>query len=138
MPDFVAAINDCGYNIQQVTYQQWQNLLTQNIRKVDGIVSVLTSKEDISKPSYIERSSVNAKQVSCENVLSGLRNSGIHCPEINAEFLQPYLAYYVQTGFLNFPQLGIDEPQPLKVEWAGRKLSRFVESWEHLGHSKAS
>ena len=138
MPDFVAAINDCGYNIQQVTYRQWQKLLTQNIRKVDGIVSVLTSKEDLNKPSYIERSSVNAKQVSCENVLSGLRISGIRCPEINGEFLQPYLDYYVQTGFLNAPQLGIDEPQPLKVGWAGRKLSHLVESWEHLGHSQAS
>ena len=116
MQDFVGAINACGYNIQQVTYQQWQNLLTQNIRKVDGIVSVLTSKEDLKKPSYIERSSVNAKRVSCKNVLNGLRNSDIHCPEINGEFLQPYLNYYIQTGFLDSRQLAIDEPQPLKVE----------------------
>ena len=115
MQDFVAAINACGYDIQQVTPQQWQSLLTQNIRKVDGIVSVLTSKEDVSKPSYIERSSVNAKRVSCENVLNGLQNSGIYCPNIDAQFLKPYLDYYVRTAFLSTPGLVSNQPQPLKA-----------------------
>lgn len=100
MENFVEAINNCGYAVQLVDHDTWRKILTANISKVDGIVSVLTSKEDASRQSYIERSSVNAKNVSCENVLEGLKSTEICCPNIDANFLKPYFDYYVKTGFI--------------------------------------
>lgn len=103
MMEFTQAISDCGYPIQLVDHAKWQSTLLNKLGEFDGIVSVLTSKMSANQSSYIERSSVNAWQVSCKNVLEGLSETTIRCPEINAKFLAPYLAYFAQTGFIQKP-----------------------------------
>jgi amino acid adenylation domain-containing protein/thioester reductase-like protein len=105
MTQFIKTITECGYPIELLDESQWQKLLTRNINKADGIVSVLTSKEEENMPSYIERSSVNASQVCCQNVIDGLRKTNIRCPELTADFLQPYFDYYKESGFITTTNL---------------------------------
>ena len=101
MQDFVAAINDCGYPVELVDHATWEKTLSDNIDWVDGIVSVLTSKMSAEQSSYIERSSVNAGQVSCQNVVDGLANTSIRCPKIDTDFMSPYLDYFAEVGFID-------------------------------------
>ena len=103
MTQFAEAISNCGYPVELVSHAKWEAVMLENLGKFDGIVSVLTSKMSAEVPSYIERSSVNAWQVSCQNVLNGLSETEIQCPKINAEFLAPYLTYFSTIGFIDKP-----------------------------------
>ncbi|MEL6554743.1 MAG: amino acid adenylation domain-containing protein [Cyanobacteria bacterium J06621_11] len=103
MAEFTQAISDCGYPVELVDHAKWEAVMLENLGKFDGIVSVLTSKMSAEQPSYIERSSVNAWQVSCQNILTGLEATPIECPKINAEFLAPYLRYFAEIGFIESP-----------------------------------
>lgn len=103
MRRFVAVLNECGYAVESVDHATWEELLSEHVESLDGIVHVLTSKVKAESWSYIERSSVGADQVSCENVLTGLQESTIACPEITAEMLRPYFAFFAEVGFLALP-----------------------------------
>ncbi|MEL7504495.1 MAG: amino acid adenylation domain-containing protein [Cyanobacteria bacterium J06554_6] len=111
---FVSAISDCGYPVQLVDHATWEKTLSDNIDWVDGIVSVLTSKMSAEQSSYIERSSVNAGQVSCQNVLNGLAGTSIQCPNIDVDFLAPYLAYFAEVGFIQ-PKMDPQQAQPVTL-----------------------
>ncbi|MBE9169068.1 amino acid adenylation domain-containing protein [Pleurocapsales cyanobacterium LEGE 06147] len=103
MSEFIQLINSCGYPVKQVEHREWEALLLQNISSLDGIVSVLTSKASAENPSYIERSSVGAQLVSCQNVLNGLRETSIVCPPINTKLFNTYFSYWNYIGFLDAP-----------------------------------
>lgn len=103
MSKFIETINLCGFPVKQVEHQEWEDLLMKNLESLDGIVSVLTSKTSANVPSYIERSSVGADLVSCQNVLDGLKETSIIAPPIDAELLSKYFAFYNNCGFIDFP-----------------------------------
>ena len=103
MSQFIKTINACGYPVQQVGHGEWEDLLMHNIGSLDGIVSVLTSKASEKSLSYLERCSVGAHLVSCQNVMSGLKGTSIICPPINANLLDTYFSYFIHSGFLDAP-----------------------------------
>jgi hypothetical protein len=39
----------------------------------------------------------------CSNTLSGLADSGIQCPPVDASLLTTYFTYFIETGFLAAP-----------------------------------
>ncbi len=112
MSQFLETINACGYPVQQVGHGEWEDLLMRNMGSVDGIVSVLTSKASENSLSYLERCSVGAHLVSCQNVISGLKDTSIVCPLINAKLLNTYFSYFIHSGFLNAPVIS-NSPQAL-------------------------
>jgi thioester reductase-like protein len=105
MSEFIKLINSCGYPVKQVEHKEWEKLLLRNISSLDGIVSVLTSKISRSNPSYIERSSVGAHLVSCQNVLNGLKETSIICPPLDIQLFNTYFSYWNYIGFLDTPRV---------------------------------
>lgn len=101
MREFIDIINMCGNPVQIVEHQQWERALLQNLGRIDEIVSVLTSKPSKHSLSYLERSSVGANRVSCQNVLDGLQGSGLSCPSINDQLMRRYITYFTRVGFLS-------------------------------------
>ncbi|NEO86013.1 MAG: amino acid adenylation domain-containing protein [Spirulina sp. SIO3F2] len=104
MRRFVAVINECGYPVKSVSHATWELLLSEYVDTLDGIVHVLTSKANAENWSYIERSSVGAGQVSCQNVLAGLAGTEIVCPDVTAQLLRPYFKFVAEVGFLALPE----------------------------------
>lgn len=100
MGQFVETINTLGYRVRPVGHRDWENLLAQHRETLDSVVAVLTSKPAKTSWSYIERSSVGAYRVSCQNVLEGLQATSIQCPAITPNLLKPWLSFLVQNGFL--------------------------------------
>jgi thioester reductase-like protein len=104
MSQFVETINVLGYQVRPVCHRDWEDLLSQNRETLDSVVAVLTSKPAETSWSYIERSSVGAYHVSCQNVLEGLQATSIQCPAITPNLLKPWVSFLVQNEFL--PSLG--------------------------------
>lgn len=104
MGQFVETINTLGYRVRPVCHRDWENLLAQHRETLDSVVAVLTSKPAETSWSYIERSSVGAYRVSCQNVLEGLQATSIRCPAITPNLLKPWLSFLVQNGFLPSPE----------------------------------
>jgi amino acid adenylation domain-containing protein/thioester reductase-like protein len=114
MRRFVEVINECGYPVRQVSHQEWEDLLIHHIATLDGVVSVLTSKVSETSLSYLERSSVGADQVSCSNVISGLKETSIFCPSIDSRLLKKYFSFFRDIGFLDV-STNDSEPTPLSL-----------------------
>ncbi len=104
MGQFVETINTLGYQVRPVGHRDWENLLAQHRETLDSVVAVLTSKPTETSWSYIERSSVGAYHVSCQNVLEGLQGTSIRCPAITPNLLKPWLSFLVKNGFLPSPE----------------------------------
>ncbi|NEO88371.1 MAG: amino acid adenylation domain-containing protein [Spirulina sp. SIO3F2] len=107
MRRFVEVINECGYPVESVDHATWESLLSEHVETLDSIVHVLTSKAKAESWSYIERSSVGADQVSCQNVLDGLAETAIACPDVTAKMLSPYFQFFAEVGFLDLPEASI-------------------------------
>jgi amino acid adenylation domain-containing protein/thioester reductase-like protein len=104
MENFVEMMDQCGYPIKKVSHREWEDLLINRMKTLDGIVSVLTSKMCETNLSYLEKCSVGANTVSCQNVLNGLRGTGIDCPPIEGSLLNTYFSYYASSGFIEAPK----------------------------------
>ena len=100
MSQLVDQINACGYAIEQVNHEKWENLLRDNIESLDPLVAVLTSKTTAASVSYLERSSVGAHSINCQNVLNGLEGTSIGCPVLDSKLFTTWFSYFHQSGFL--------------------------------------
>jgi amino acid adenylation domain-containing protein/thioester reductase-like protein len=101
MEQFIEIMSDCGSPIKKVGHGEWERLLLNNIKTLDGVVSVLTSKAYETNLSYLERCSVGANTVSCKNVLDGLKGTGILCPPIDRALMSTYFSYFRASGFVD-------------------------------------
>jgi amino acid adenylation domain-containing protein/thioester reductase-like protein len=104
MSQFVETINELGYRVRPVCHRDWEDLLARHRETLDSVVAVLTSKPTETNWSYIERSSVGAYRVSCQNVLEGLQATSIHCPAITPNLLKPWFSFLLKNGFLPSPE----------------------------------
>jgi amino acid adenylation domain-containing protein/thioester reductase-like protein len=104
MSQFVETINALGYRVRPVCHRDWEDLLARHRETLDSVVTVLTSKPVETSWSYIERSSVGAYRVSCQNVLEGLQATSIRCPSITPKLLKPWVLFSMQNGFLPSPE----------------------------------
>jgi amino acid adenylation domain-containing protein/thioester reductase-like protein len=100
MGQFVDQINACGYSTKQVNHEKWESLLKENMEVLDPLVSVLTSKTAAESISYLERCSVGASSVDCQNVLDGLEGTSIACPSLDSRLFTTWFSYFNQSGFL--------------------------------------
>ncbi|YAF94016.1 MAG: amino acid adenylation domain-containing protein [Nodularia sp. CChRGM 3473] len=94
-------IQSCGYELQQVAYEQWilelikvpKLSLTSAFRAL--IPFFISSQERITHSGLLE--------LDCQNTLNGLANTDIVCPPVNNELLWTQFSYFMQEGFLEKP-----------------------------------
>ena len=108
MKRFVEILNELDYKVRLVCHQDWEDALAHHRKTLDSVVTVLTSKPMSTSWSYLERSSVGAYRVGCQNVIQGLQDVSIDCPPITSNLLEPCFQFLRQSGF--FPS-----PEALKV-----------------------
>lgn len=100
----VQEINNFGYPVKQIAYDQWQKeLLNPNAAKnaLTPISSMFTEKVAQSQLTYIELSSMVLQVFDCQNTLMGLRASDINCPAIDTQLLHTYLSALTRSQCLS-------------------------------------
>jgi amino acid adenylation domain-containing protein/thioester reductase-like protein len=101
--DYIKSLN---YEIQYIDYDRWLTQLGELDLSQDNalksLVPLLTSSSE-AYSKYLEV--LNLDKVSCHNVIASLaEENSISCPEINDDLLGTYFAYFVQSGFLDYPE----------------------------------
>ncbi|MCY7285313.1 MAG: thioester reductase domain-containing protein, partial [Cyanobacteria bacterium CAN_BIN43] len=105
----VTEINNYGYPVKQIAYEQWQVELVNAMSEdnpLSPIASMFTKKVTEAQLTYIELSSMVLQVFDCRNTLSGVANSALTCPALDNRLLRTYLSYLYLSGCLN-PQIQI-------------------------------
>ncbi len=103
----VTEINNYGYPVKQIAYEQWQVELVNAMSEdnpLSPIASMFTKKVTEAQLTYIELSSMVLQVFNCQNTLSGVANSALTCPALDNRLLRTYLSYLDLSGCLN-PQI---------------------------------
>jgi amino acid adenylation domain-containing protein/thioester reductase-like protein len=100
----VTALNKVGYLIQQVPYPQWQDALRLEPNALKPLVEVVTERICNSQLTRLELWLAGNQSFDCYNSTQGLQEERIVCPPANQKLLDGYLAYFVQSGFLEAPK----------------------------------
>lgn len=99
-----------GYSLKVLPYEEWISEAIARIRQSPDnalypYLAFLTepSEQQMTVPEIYFRT--HQLQFDCQNVLDGLENSAIAYPAINQELLTTYFSYFVESGFLQAPQM---------------------------------
>jgi amino acid adenylation domain-containing protein/thioester reductase-like protein len=115
LAQLVQHIQSLGYPLEYAEYSQWQaKLLGLDIGEdnaLSPLTSLFTTKSDFYS-SYLEV--LTLEKVSCRNVISGLEETTISCPMLDADLLNTYFSYFIQSGFLTRPQ-SPQEPEQMSL-----------------------
>ena len=84
-----------GATLQEVSYRTWRtSLIKQAEQGVENELLSLLPLFSSDRPEQIEQ------QVDCQNTLRYLANSDIVCPSIDRRLIETYVAYLLDTSFL--------------------------------------
>jgi amino acid adenylation domain-containing protein/thioester reductase-like protein len=103
LSQLVSEINNCGYPVKQIAYEQWQVELVNaksEHNPLSPIASMFTKKVTEAQLTYIELSSMVLQIFDCQNTLSGVANSVITCPVLDDRLIGTYLSYLDRSGCL--------------------------------------
>jgi amino acid adenylation domain-containing protein/thioester reductase-like protein len=96
----VSALNRSGYFIQPVSYPQWQAALKSEPNALKPLAEIVTEKIGASQLTRLELWLAGHQSFDCRNSTQGLQEEAIACPPADQKLLDQYLAYFVQSGFL--------------------------------------
>ncbi|PZO10729.1 MAG: hypothetical protein DCF25_20290, partial [Leptolyngbya foveolarum] len=116
--DLVQQIQNLGYPLRLVSYDQWQYTLShqwqQHLQSLSGDIHdhplyplmILFSDSPENTPATaaaVAQSLETAdRQFDCHNTHKALIDDGIICPVINPQLLQRYFTYFSRSGFMRF------------------------------------
>jgi amino acid adenylation domain-containing protein/thioester reductase-like protein len=105
--DIVNWIRNYGYSLQLISYEKWRTELFEIPENSEEnalypLVSLFSENQSEEQPA----NSADF-QLDFQNAFNGLTNTSIICPIINAELFNRYLAYFVQSSFLEKPELKV-------------------------------
>ena len=94
-----------------MSYDQWQaELLNGSERSLDNPLYPLIPffagmevERDSKKDSQRRTSNSVGSNFACSNTTDGLADTSIVCPLVDAELLNTYFSYLIQSSFLNAP-----------------------------------
>ena len=108
--EMVKYIRSLGYPIELVPYDEWRSRLSNHEAFAENALYPLmsifseTSKADVNDNDVNEQPArVVAQQYDCKNTLTGLAESSIICPPVNAKLFNVYFTYLIKIGFLQAP-----------------------------------
>ena len=105
----VEEINLLGYQIQQISYDQWQarlrNIDISQENALSPLMSLFAENPSEKQLTYLETSSLVSQSFNCQNTIDGLAGNDIICPQVDIKLLNTYFSYFTGSGFLETPQL---------------------------------
>jgi amino acid adenylation domain-containing protein/thioester reductase-like protein len=108
LSEMVNYIRSLGYPVEQVLYDKWRSQLINTADSPENALYPLISifsEEASDRDSNTKSKDSAVQQFDCQNTLTGLAETSIVCPPVNAELFSAYFSYLIQTGFLNPPPL---------------------------------
>jgi amino acid adenylation domain-containing protein len=99
-------IRSFGYPIELVSYERWRSQLVHNPDFSDNALNPLISTFTEQDKIYIKntddrrQTSPPIQKYGCQNTITGLANSSIACPTVDAKLFGIYISYLKQTGVL--------------------------------------
>ncbi|MBW4594670.1 MAG: amino acid adenylation domain-containing protein [Brasilonema angustatum HA4187-MV1] len=91
MRQLVRSINDLGYSVRFISYEQWQTkLLNSNIFQdtaLSPVVSLFTEKMSPKQQTYLETSALVCQTFDYQNTLNGLAGTSIACPPVSLKLV---------------------------------------------------
>ncbi|MBD2464423.1 thioester reductase domain-containing protein [Oscillatoria sp. FACHB-1407] len=101
-------INDYGYSVQQISYEEWENKLIDIVSSQDNALSGLLpfflrrwSDEQLTFAGLGQR----RVKLNCQATVAQLSGSSIACPRVDTKLLNTYFSYFIQSGFLEAPKV---------------------------------
>ncbi|MCC5669145.1 amino acid adenylation domain-containing protein [Nostoc sp. CHAB 5784] len=97
-------ISACGYPLKKVSYAQWTDELINQAQycqenSLFPLISMLT--EQVHQGLTAWQLYQNTPNLDCSNTLEAIADISISCPSMDTELLSKYLAYFLDSGFLN-------------------------------------
>jgi len=97
-----------GYPVELVSYNKWRSQLVNHPDASANALYPLIStfvegNVNHSNSNSQEQASPPIQKYDCQNTITGLANSAIACPPVDAELFGIYISYLRQTGILNPP-----------------------------------
>ncbi|MBW4687497.1 MAG: thioester reductase domain-containing protein [Komarekiella atlantica HA4396-MV6] len=94
-----------GYKIEQLSYEDWQAQLENNVRSPENplypllpfFVKKWTEKQLTITEIYQQS---RRMQINCQETLTALANTDIVCPPVDSNLLNTYLSYFKRSEFL--------------------------------------
>jgi len=101
--DFISAL---GYPIQQISFQKWQAQLSQERGNPLYPLLPFFRHQWVNNLTYIQLNEQGYRPlIDCKATLNALAGSDIVCPQLDAQLLSTYFAYFIRSGFLQAPHL---------------------------------
>ncbi|NEQ97354.1 MAG: NAD-dependent epimerase/dehydratase family protein [Cyanothece sp. SIO2G6] len=100
------SIQNKGYGIQRIPYDQWrEKLLAIAQSSPDHHLYPLVALFPTDQTDVSSNSNKNLVPVTfdCQNAVSGLQNSNLSCPPIDAHLIDTYLSYLIKTNQIQPP-----------------------------------
>lgn len=100
-------IQDYGYPLKKLPYPEWQEeLLNQTRHSQDNalypLLPFITDKVSQEHVTVMELYQ-NTPDYDDSNVISGLADTNISCPAVNAKLVETCFSYFIESGFLEAP-----------------------------------
>ncbi len=97
-------IRSFGYPLEQMPYDEWRAALIDiNESSRDNAAYPLVSLFFEGIPQEQMPDQTREASFDCQNTLTGLADSSIVCPPVDAQLLSTYFAYFIESGFLEAP-----------------------------------
>jgi thioester reductase-like protein len=103
-------INDLGYPIRQLSYEEWEEKLIKTVGNKENALSGLLpfflrrwSDEKLTFAGLGQR----RVRLNCEETVARLAGSFITCPRLDYQLLNTYFSYFNRSGFLVAPQVRV-------------------------------
>ncbi|WP_071189201.1 non-ribosomal peptide synthetase [Trichormus sp. NMC-1] len=99
--NLLRVIHSYGYQVKQVPYQDWRSQLINTVGDLPKhplypLIPLFSAK---TSPGKSEQS--GTLQFDSQNVITGLADSSIICPDIDDKLLATYISYLANQGFIN-------------------------------------
>ncbi len=102
-PDLAAALTDFGYPVTVLPYERWRAAL---LARPDAALAPFAPLFGPVPPRRTQPT------FDCTVTETALASAGLVCPPADADLIHTYLAWYVQTGFLDPPARRPGVPTP--------------------------
>lgn len=105
----VEFICSMGYSIEPVSYAEWQTRLSQQRdNPLYPLLPFFQHKWSDEQLTYIELNEQGKRpEIGYEDTLVALSNSSIVCPPLDPKLLSIYFSYFIRSGFLEAPRVGV-------------------------------
>ncbi|WP_017304217.1 amino acid adenylation domain-containing protein [Spirulina subsalsa] len=104
--ELVSAINDFGYSVTPISYEEWHNVLLKlpGENAIKPLVYLLTQGKE-NQRFYLDIALFGTQNFATTHSQVGLEDASVQCSSVNVSLIKRYLTYLTSSHFLPIPKL---------------------------------